>query len=125
MPRHRRPSLFHKRANRLGALLMLCLGVLTTGLVWPCAAFSADAAATSVGASGKSLAETIQSKRGALTAQIEILSKVEAKETSDADQTDVSAAEEDLEMLQSLDAVYAQQQARLEQRAELEADKKK
>ncbi len=66
--------------------------------------------------------DEIVTRRAGLAAQIEALGKHDAGAEGDAD---VSAAEDESEFLESLDGVYAQQQARLEQLQELQVDQKK
>ena len=73
----------------------------------------------------KSLAESVSAQRTALAAQIAELEKQTAAESTDANSEEVSAGEDELESLQTLDGVYAQQQSRLEQLESLRAEKKK
>ena len=63
--------------------------------------------------------------RKQLTEQIDDLIKKNGDRSGESVPENVSASEDELEFLQSLDEVYAQQQARLEQRQELQAEKKK
>src|SRR5262245_6575978 len=110
-----------KQCTRITRLLFCVVGCCFAAC---CSAllFAADAAPA--GDATKTQLDQLLAKRQELAAQVESITKAEARETSEADATDVSAAEEALELLQTIDGVYAQQQARLEQRQELTAAKK-
>ncbi len=84
-----------------------------------------DASAKSVApdASAKSVTEDVVAKRKNLAAQISAISKQNGDHAADPEPAEVSATEDELEFLETLDAVYAQQQARLEQRQEIQAEK--
>ena len=69
--------------------------------------------------------DDILAKRKALAEQFAVLRPQQDASSTDADPTNVSAAEDELEFLDTLDGIYAQQQARLEQKLELQAAKKK
>ncbi len=84
-----------------------------------------DTAAKVTESAAKSAIDEVVAKRKSLAAQIAALAKPTGETSADPDAADVSATEDELEFLETLDGVYAQQQARLEQRQELEADKKK
>jgi potassium efflux system protein len=110
----------------------------TTILVW-CALFlfglaffataapasAQDASSKPLNSTGKSAIEDVLGKRKTLADQIAALNKQRDGNSTDSDPTDVSTAEDELEFLETLDGIYAQQQARLEQRQELQAEKKK
>ena len=72
-----------------------------------------------------SLSDDVGAKRKQLTEQIGELIKKNGEPSTGSATGDVSDSEDELEFLQSLDEVYAQQQARLEQRQELQGEKKK
>jgi potassium efflux system protein len=75
--------------------------------------------------STKSLAEGVAAQRSKLATQIADLEKQGANESTDARPEDVSTSEDELEYLQTLDSVFAQQQSRIEQLEGLRGDKKK
>ena len=80
--------------------------------------------ASKAGESVASAIDELAAKRKDLAAQVDTLTKQAKAAGGDSTTPDVSASEDELEFLDSLDAIYAQQQARLEQRQELEAEKK-
>jgi small-conductance mechanosensitive channel len=77
-----------------------------------------------VNAGETSPADELAAKRKTLAEEIEKLTKADKAEGA-GDETDVSATEEELELLQTLDAIFVQQQTRLEQKKEAELEKKK
>ena len=77
-----------------------------------------------IDSTANSTIEDVVAKRKTLAAEIAALNK-QGGGSTDADPADVSATEDELEFLETVDGVYAQQQARLEQRQELQAAKKK
>jgi small-conductance mechanosensitive channel len=74
---------------------------------------------------GLATIEEVLAKRKSLAEKIAALAPKQDAGSTDTDATDVSTAEDELEFLETLDGIYAQQQARLEQRLELQTDKKK
>ena len=68
--------------------------------------------------------EQVLARRTKLAEEMAALRAQTEAESSEADATDVSAAEDELEFLEALDGVLGQQQARWEQRQELLAEKK-
>ncbi len=85
---------------------------------------SADEATPKVAdTSAKSGVEEVLSKRKSLAEQISALTKPNGEQSADSDSADVSATDDEREFLETLDAVYAQQQGRLEQREELQTEK--
>ncbi len=88
-------------------------------------AIADDASAKVSDTSAKSVIEDVAARRKNLAAEISALAEKNGDHSADSDPADVSAVEDELEFLETLDAVYAQQQARLEQRQELQAEKKK
>ena len=73
----------------------------------------------------QSILDETLAKRKDLAAQISALGKIDPKAASGTDTVDVSSSENELEFLEALDGVYGEQQARLEQRQELEAEKQR
>jgi potassium-dependent mechanosensitive channel len=112
------------RRPRLSSLCPLLLAA-SLGLAGLSRAIAADSPAPASQAPGKSVLDEVIAKRKELAAQIGALGKPNGGQATDADAADVSAVEDELEFLETLDGVCAQQQARLEQRQELEADKTK
>jgi len=118
------------RLNSAPLLRTSCLSrcsIFLVGLAFLVATASAtadDASSKSVDLAAKSAIEDVVAKRKALAAEIAVLAKQNGGNSTDSDPTDVSAAEEEHEFLETLDGVYAQQQARLEQRQELQAETK-
>ena len=84
-----------------------------------------DASSKPLDAAGQATIEEVLAKRKTVADQIAALAPKQDANAADADPTDVSAAEDELEFLETLDGIYAQQQARFEQRLELQTDKKK
>jgi potassium efflux system protein len=84
-----------------------------------------DTSSKPLDANGQATVEEVLAKRKTLSDKIAALTPKQDANSTDADPTDVSTAEDELEFLETLDGIYAQQQARLEQRLELQADKKK
>lgn len=84
-----------------------------------------DTSSKPLDANGQVTIEEVLAKRKTLSDKIAALAPKQDASSTDADPTDVSAAEDELEFLETLDGIYAQQQARLEQRLELQSDKKK
>jgi potassium efflux system protein len=109
-------------------ILFVCGGVLLVGpplFAVTTRAIADDASPKVSDTSAKSVIEEVAAKRKSLAAQISALAEQNGGHSADSDPADVSATEDELEFLETLDAVYAQQQARLEQRQELQAEKKK
>ncbi len=98
---------------------LLLVGLLFFGSELPSAAEEAVATVSD------SLSDDVAGKRKQLAEQIGQLVKENGDHSSETAPATVSASEDELEFLQSLDDVYAQQQARLQQRHELQAEKKK
>ncbi len=124
------------RPLRFATIISLSAAIVATASV----AFAQQAGGSGSGASSTSSASgatgnaapTTQSildetlaKRKDLAAQISALGKADPKATSGTDALDVSTSEDELEFLEALDGVYGEQQARLEQRQELEAEKQR
>ena len=109
------------------AIRFVCGGMLLVGpLLFAVASRAvADDVLKGSDAAAKSAVEYVAAKRKSLAAEISALAGKNGDHSADADPADVSAAEDELEFLETLDAVYAQQQARVEQRQELQAEKKK
>jgi len=84
-----------------------------------------EATAKPLDSTAKSAIDEVSAKRKALAAEIATLQKQSGGNAADSDPTDVSTTEDELEFLETLDGVYSQQQARLEQRQELQQEKKK
>ena len=103
-------------------------GVLfLAGLAFIAASEGALAQSTSskpVDSTANSTIDEVVAKRKTLATEIAALNK-QSGGSKDSDPADVSATEDELEFLETMDGVYAQQQARLEQRQELQAEKKK
>ncbi|HEY2838902.1 MAG TPA: hypothetical protein VGJ26_07125, partial [Pirellulales bacterium] len=100
-------------------------GALLAGLVLIVLAPRAtaqNAPAPAAEASAKSALDDVLAKRKELAAQLETLNKKNNDQASGDEATNVSAAEDEIEFLETLDGVYAQQQVRLEERQELQAE---
>lgn len=85
-------------------------------------ASSPAGAAPVIDATGKSALDDVLAKRKDLAAQLDALSKQDAGQATAAETGTVSAAEDEIEFLEALDGVYAQQQVRFEQRQELQTE---
>ena len=72
----------------------------------------------------KSMIDDVVAKRKSLAAEIAALTEQNGDAPADSDPADVSVKEDEREFLESQDAIYAQQLARLEQREELQNEKK-
>jgi small-conductance mechanosensitive channel len=85
---------------------------------------AADAPPAKSSASTSSL-EDVLAKRKDIAGQVDALGAQSGEHAASADGVEVSTTEDELEFLQTLDGVYAQQQVRLEQQQELQAELKK
>ena len=114
-------SLSSPRARRVVCCSIVLAGTLNVGLASPAAA--QDATAKSPPATAKSALDDVVARRKDLAAQIDALGKPAGGHSTDP--AAVSSMDDELEFLETLDEVYAQQQSRLEQRAELQTEKQK
>jgi hypothetical protein len=90
----------------------------------PSRALAADAP-TVVPSTSNSALEDILAKRKDIAGQVDALGAQSGETAKITDAVEVSTTEDELEFLQTLDGVYAQQQVRLEQQQELQAELKK
>ena len=90
----------------------------------PCAAGAVAPASTANSTTPTGLDDVIANRKD-LAAQAEALAAQGGSHAAVADVGNVSTAEDELEFLETLDGVYAQQQVRLEQQQELQAESKK
>jgi len=79
-----------------------------------------SSAAPATGATVKSPLDEVLAKRKELAAQLATLTRQSSEHAAAAEAGNVSAAEDEIEFLETLDGVYAQQQVRLEERQELQ-----
>lgn len=110
----------------IGILIAGC-ALLSAGTRAAAAPAGASVTAKAEGAapaSPSTLEETLV-KRKELAAQIAALAQQDPQGASGNDSLDVSDSEDELEFLEVLDGVYGEQQARLEQRQELTAEKQR
>jgi small-conductance mechanosensitive channel len=121
--RPRATTIFPPGTTILPRLTLIILGLALLATAAPSKAL--DASSKPLDTAGQATIEEVLAKRKVVAGQIAALTSQRDASATDADPTDVSAAEDELEFLETLDGVYAQQQARFEQRLELQSDKKK
>jgi potassium efflux system protein len=121
----RRPAFF-RPAHVLKVVAIFALAMSARTVVWAGPATPAGAAKTENAAPAPrpTLEETL-AKRKELAEQIRALSKQDPQSAGGNDSLDVSDSEDELEFLEALDGIYGEQQARIEQRQELETEKQR
>lgn len=122
-----RPSLnsqLYSDRLRVALFVALFAGLMTLTSASRVSGQGAAPAAAPAGANTtvKSELDDVLAKRKELAVQIATLSKQTSEHATEAEAGNVSAAEDEIEFLETLDGIYAQQQIRLEERKELQAE---